>query len=206
MLCFVFMVNKTEGQELYPYKYKNEVSIDATAVIGNLLSLNSERAKSPYGFGYRHHFNKYSLRVRGNTLLDNRTILEFDGNRFNERKIAEQEHSLSLAFEKGIDVAKNFRLLYGADILFGYTFVNTQVENVFERINQDITMGFGPALRLEYRISDRFLLTTESTLYGKMIISDDRFKLGFDPEQVATSTSYNVLLALPTSLTFSIGF
>lgn len=187
------------------YKYKREVSIDATAVLGNLLSLNSERAQSPYGFGYRRHFKNYSIRISGNTLFVTDETFEFNGIEFVERNTVEQEHNIRFAFEKGIDVAKNFRLLYSFDIMGGYKLTDSST-NFFNRKDQDFTIGLGPAIRLEYKISDRFLLTTESTLYGKYILNYDQFQLGSDPTQSSNGSNYSVLLALPTALTFSVGF
>lgn len=197
---------QVETAERHEYKFKREVSIDATAVIGNLLSLNSERARSPYGFGFRWHFDNYSIRFNGNTFYDKKTISDFSNGVFIERDLEEQEHSIRVAFEKGIDVANKFRLLYSADILLGYKKSSSSTNISFNRVDQDLIVGLGPSLRIEYRISDRFMLTTESTLYGNFIFSEDRFKLDQNPESIAQNVDYNIMLALPTALTFSVGF
>ena len=188
------------------YNFKREVSIDATSVIGNLLSLNSERARSPYGFGMRFHFDKWSLRLSGNTFYETEEVLEFVGNELVARNAVNHQHSVRIGYEQGIDVANRFRLLYGLDLLAGYESDNSNLGTTFNRKDQSFIGGIGPALRIEYRISDRFLLTTESTLYVQASYNVDSFKLGFDPRETNTNVSYRAALALPNSLTVSIGF
>jgi hypothetical protein len=194
------------GKENKLYKYDQEVNIDATAVLGNVLSLNSEVAKSPYGFGYRRHYENSSLRISGNTLSSKTNTFEFNGVEFLERTIIENQHSLRVGLEKGFEIANNFRMLYGFDILAGYSGVDSRFESSFNRNEVDYTFGLGPALRIEYRISDRFFLMTESTFYGTVIYNVDTFKLGSDPTQRTTGTEYNVNMALPTAIIFAVSF
>ena len=188
------------------YSYDNEINIDATAVLGNVLSLNSEVAKSPYGFGYRRHYNNHSLRLSGNTLSARSKTFEFNGIEFLERTIIENQHSLRIGLEKGFEIANNFRMLYGFDLLTGYGAIDSRFETSFNRKEVDYTFGLGPALRIEYRISDRFFLMTESTFYGTVIYNEDTFKLGFEPAQKTTGVEYNINMALPTAIIFGVAF
>jgi hypothetical protein len=206
-LCsFLTTVLIGQRESNHPYKYKKEVFIDATAILGNLLSLNSEVAKSPYGFGFRRHYNKRSLRVSGNIFTESRTTFEVVNTNFVTRSINQIDLSLKIGIESGIDVAKNFRMLYGFDLLTGFALVNSRLDDSFSRIQNAYRVGLGPALRIEYRISDRFFLTTESSLYGQVIYNTDEFQLGNGPTQNTDDWDYTAALALPTTLTFSIGF
>ncbi len=204
---FLFIPFFLTAQNKRPkYKFKNEVTVDVTAVLGKVLSLNSTAAKSPYGFGYRRHFSKYSFRLNGNALMESDTESQFIDDTFVDRISKTHDHSLRLGLEKGIVVAKNFNLLYGFDVLAGYQNVLTEIEDEFTRVNQKFIFGLGPALRIEYQISERFFLTTESTFYGRLIMEEDSFKLNQSPSVVTSNSDYDIKMALPTSLTFSIGF
>ncbi|MBK9566323.1 MAG: hypothetical protein IPO37_14495 [Saprospiraceae bacterium] len=68
------------------------------------------------------------------------------------------------------------------------------------------TIGFGPVLRLEFKISDRLHLSTESTLYGLYGKTSETLSingiLSDEPKKQVSS----LRLELPQSLFFNISF
>ncbi len=73
------------------YIYKNEIGINFTNVLGNVLSLNPENASSPYGLTYRRHMGKISFRSAVNINITKTSEDDFSNGLFINRKLNSYE-------------------------------------------------------------------------------------------------------------------
>jgi hypothetical protein len=68
------------------YTFKNQLGINFTNVLGNVLSLNPNNASSPYGLSYRRHYAKSSFRSAINGAIKSTNTTEFNSNDFPKQK------------------------------------------------------------------------------------------------------------------------
>lgn len=99
--------------------YKNELGINFTNVLGNVLSLNPNNASSPYGLTYRRHYAKWSLRSALNINLDNLNEDDFENGNFINRKLNTIGGDTRIGVEKHLVLSKKMMFSYGIDALFG---------------------------------------------------------------------------------------
>jgi hypothetical protein len=195
------------------YTYKNEIGINFTNVLGNVLSLNPNNASSPYGLTYRRHYGNKSLRMGINIDWDNRTESDFTNGNFISKELDTKMSEFRIGVEYHIVLNNKMLFSYGADIL---GLINIEKANVSESkgggflnfTSQDnlYGVGLGPILRLEYKISDRIFLSSESSLYGFYRKSSEEVIIGGQAAQTVESTSSSLKLVLPQSLFFNIAF
>lgn len=192
------------------YKYKNELGINFTNVLGNVLSLNPNNANSPYGLTYRKHFRSWTFRTGFDILLDKKTIFEFTDPFNGEKEITIRNMQFRVGGQKNEYLSQRFVFGYGIDLLFGNEYEFSKVSS-FTGINFDATesilqFGAGPVLRLEYKLSDRIFLSTESTLYAIYGRNTSSIREAGLPDSKESANDFNFQVILPQSLFFNIAF
>jgi len=215
-ILFSLNWNIANGQETTSnkdfYVFKNEIGINVTNVLGNLLSLNPNNASSPYGMTYRKHLNNWTFRSAFNIALNNTSSNDFSSGSVFTRKLNSLATDVRIGAEKHLILNKKFMFSYGVDLLLGYASENSEIIDfnfggtTFENRQKTIGAGVGPILRFEYKLSDRIFFSTECSLYGYYSKTSDALYInGFlteDPE----NTNLNLKLTLPQSLFINIAF
>ncbi|MFZ1523927.1 MAG: hypothetical protein WAT22_03860 [Saprospiraceae bacterium] len=196
------------------YNFKNQLGINFTNVLGNVLSLNPNNASSPYGLSYRRHYATSSFRSAINGAIKSTNTTEFNSNDFLNKTLKTTEVNFRAGLEKHLPLYSKMMMTYGADILLGYNKEHSNVSTFFSQGQSrnfvsdmnTYTIGFGPVLRLEFKISDRLHLSTESTLYGLYGKTSETLSingiLSDEPKKQVSS----LRLELPQSLFFNISF
>lgn len=194
------------------YIFKNEIGINFTNVLGNVLSLNPNNANSPYGLTYRRHFADWSLRTAININVSNLNENDFENGFFLTRKLNLLNINSRVGAEKHLTISKRVMFSYGVDALLGYENERSEI-NSFNQgstffINKDKTygLGLGPLLRIEYKISDRLFLSTESTLYAYYSVKTSELSLNGVIDNEPQKTNFQLKLVLPQSLFINISF
>jgi hypothetical protein len=201
---------KNDLKSFYPYK--NEIGINVTNVLGNLLSLNPNNAKSPYGITYRRHFGKASFRSAYNINVTNTSEDDFSNGNFINRKLNILTIDTRFGLEKHMLLSKKFLFSYGFDVLAGYKKENSVVEsfnsssNTFTSDEKTLGVGLGPVLRFEFKISDRLFLSTESSFYGYHETTSESLNINGTISNEPEKKSSNLKLELPQSLFFNVSF
>jgi hypothetical protein len=84
---------------------------------------------------------------------------------------------------------------------------NNQTGTVFFSSRDQATwFGGGPILRLDFKVSDRMLLSTESSVYSTYKKTTSEISINGIPSEDPSSTAFQLLLALPQSLYFNVCF
>lgn len=194
------------------YIYKNEIGINVTNVLGNVLSLNPDNTNSPYGITYRRHYDNWSFRSAMNINFDNIEEDDFDNGAFFTRKLNSLGLQTRFGMEKHMVLSKRVMFSYGIDALLGLDREHSEINNFnlgnTTFINKDMTyaIGLGPMLRLEYKISDRLFFSTESSLYGNYSVSTSKLTINGNTEEEPKKTNSQLKLVIPQSLFFNISF
>ncbi|HMT51906.1 MAG: hypothetical protein IPO26_19645 [Saprospiraceae bacterium] len=194
------------------YLYKNELGINVTNVIGNLLSLNPNTDDSPYGVTFRRHFGKYSFRSAFNFSVKNTRTQDFFQNNFIERKLNIFNADLRAGLEWHLVLSKRMMFSYGFDVLANYGKEQSEIldfnfngTTFINKIN-NIGVGTGPMVRLEFKLSDRIFFSSECSLYGFYSNSTQSLITnGVETDEPDKSTT-NVDLKLPQTLFLNIAF
>lgn len=196
------------------YTFKNEIGINFTNVLGNVLSLNPNNANSPYGFSYRRHMGNTSLRSAFNVDITNKAEDDFNSGSFIRRSLKILNLNFRIGVEKHLVLSKRMMFSYGIDLLAAYGNENSEIEDfsfssggtTFVSKENTIGGGAGPVIRLEYKISDRLFLSTESSLYGFYSTKKESLVINGTPSDEPTTNNSSLKLELPQSLFFNISF
>ena len=188
------------------YPFKNEIAVNLTSLLRNVLSLSSENVGTPYDLSYRRLKNNHAFRLGlGGATSSDEEVVTINGNFFT-RTLRETRVDTRLGYEKIYPVSKKLNLLYGIDVIGGYTLSNSELSGQFNLGIRTITLGGGPALRLEYKLGERVLFMTETTLYASATqrVRNEKDAIGGDTR--ATTYGYMGALTIPRALFIEIQF
>ncbi|MBK9256519.1 MAG: hypothetical protein IPM42_13610 [Saprospiraceae bacterium] len=193
------------------YKYENELGINFTNVLGNVLSLNPNNANSPYGLTYRRHFKNWTFRSGIDFAFTSKDNFDFSDGLSQQISLNERYAAVRIGMQKSIFLTDHLIFGYGLDLLVNYDYEKSEAFIFFGNFNRIsdterlLSFGLGPMLRLEYKISDRVFLSTESTLYGTIGTKKNIFDNGAFVEERSTD-EFSLKLVLPQSLFINILF
>jgi len=213
----VLLAAQDEGNDHF-FNYKNELGINFTNVLGNVLSLNPNNANSPYGITYRRHGKKVSFRTSFQFDLSSNEDFSFNSSgSFENTNLEEKLLETRIGLEWHLPLTKNFLFSYGLDALFGirdkysnivsFVFNNSgEVSQSFaENSETQYSYGGGPMIRMLYKLSDRVSLSTESSLYFIYANVENTFTTN-NVKDSNDKSIYNLKLSLPQSLFINIAF
>ncbi|MFZ1750743.1 MAG: hypothetical protein WAU01_11150 [Saprospiraceae bacterium] len=214
IFCSATLIAQDQTKTLSEYyPFKNEIGINFTNVLGNVLSLNPNNANSPYGLTYRRHLGKFSLRTAINVEYSQKRESDFIDNTFIDRNLLLTQVDFRVGLEKHLLLSKHFLFSYGIDLLGTLGKEKSDITNFkdttftsFTSNSQTYGGGLGPVLRLEYKISDRIFISTESTLYGFYSRTTENIVLNSISSDEPTKSNASFELILPQSLFFNISF
>lgn len=197
------------------FTHGNELGVNITNVLGNVLSLNPNNINSPYGLIYRRHLGSTSLRTGLDVGINSKEDFTFGNNIQSERKTTEQTINARIGYEWHLPINRKFMFSYGFDII-GNRFsddseitefsFNGNVINDFKSEERTLGFGGGPVLRFDFRFNDRLSLSTESTFYYIRNRSTDKL---YDGGQILIddkANANNLNLVLPQSLFVNLAF
>lgn len=194
------------------YPYKNEIGINFTNVLGNVLSLNPDNASSPYGLTYRRHMGNISFRSAVNINITNSSADDFSNGLFIRRTLNIVKSDFRVGLEKHLVLHKRVLFSYGIDILGAIGNEKSEIQdfnlggNTFISDKKTFGAGVGPVLRLEYKISDRIFISSESSLYGFISQTKSSLTINGTKDDDTKSSDSSLILVLPQSLFFNISF
>ncbi|MBK9150283.1 MAG: hypothetical protein IPM26_04500 [Saprospiraceae bacterium] len=208
LLCFIdsrAQVNEAENRDSF-YSYRRELGVNFTNVLGNVLSLNPNNANSPYNITFRKHGKNFTFRSALSFSFENKKEFTFDG----DKELKTNNNQLSAGLQKTEILGSNFALGYGLDLIGAYEYERSNVLNfngvTFDAIDRVWRIGFGPVLRLEYKLSRRIYFSTESSFYGIYGRRHNEIKESGFPVTRNDTDLWNVRLQLPQSLFVNIAF
>src|SRR5690606_30640373 len=89
----------------------------------------------------------------------------FNPNQGGNTKFRDHFIRLKPGIERHHQIHKNVYLNFGFDFMVEANLAKSSIGNDFVNRNRDYSIGFGPALRFEYALSDAISLYTELPLY-----------------------------------------
>jgi hypothetical protein len=197
-------------QEYYPYK--NEIGINFTNVLGNVLSLNPNNASSPYGLTFRRHYGVSSFRSAINVNVTNKEEDDFNNGSSLRRKITISKTDFRIGLERHIVLSQRVLFSYGFDVLGALGLENSKITDfnfggrTFESNQKTYGFGLGPMVRLEYKISDRMYISSESSMYGFYSRTTEKLIINGSTSEEPEKKNSSLKLELPQSLFFNISF
>ncbi|MBK8668453.1 MAG: hypothetical protein IPN89_02910 [Saprospiraceae bacterium] len=210
-LCFSYCISFAQKENAF-YTYKNEIGINFTNVLGNVLSLNPNNASSPYGLTYRRHMKNSSFRSALNIRYGSNQTNDFSSGSFFQRTLNILTTNVRFGLEKHLVVHKKLQFSYGFDVLVSYGRENSEIIDLntngstFLSNQKTIGGGLGPMLRLEYKISDRIYISSESSLYGIYNTTNESLTINGSLTEEPSKKASSLILELPQSLFFNISF
>ena len=177
---------------------KFELGVNATHFLSNIFSLSNEKESTRYAFTTKLlHSNLIGTRLSIGGKYDQKGQ-EFGNKSFNI------SYNARLGVEFRRPIGSKFDILFGADVFGQYqeskstTFINSGNVTAGTKLK---SLGVGPALRIEYALTDRIVLMTEAFLYGSKY-SRERDENGVNKKEMG----YNSFLSEPTNLFISYKF
>ncbi len=206
ILFFLFtcmLISKLEAQESKPLK--NSIGINVTSLLSEVISIGDNKNTDKFNILYTHYGSKSNFRIGVNAFYNKESennILIGSG----ITALTEQAYKIRMGFEKRNDLSHKFNFTYGIDALYIYEASNSEAESGFENTNTINSIGLGPVLRFEYKLSKRISLMTESTMY--FIAGNNRDKLTQlgSVIQDKTTKKSNLTTTIPSVLYLNIHF
>ncbi len=175
------------------------IGLNTTNVIKNLLSFTGSELDDPYTVSGFFHNRNATFRVG--------LGVDYEGKKKDRTLFADNKHSdidLRIGIQQTKPIWKKLHVIYGFDILGGY---ETDITSRGDFYNDDLILstGAGPILGVVYKINDRVLLSTESSLYFRYSYKQTKYKNGEGTdEENENSSSTTLKHILPNSLYFYI--
>jgi hypothetical protein len=206
ILCIFcsFYLNAQIKLETKFYEHKQEIGVNVTKLLGNVLSLTAQSNSSLYGFMYAFHLHKYSFRLSGNAnytksqIPDQITGLTKD--------LEDQSIGGRLGLERHLQLMDKLQFNYGLDAFVASNYSASTIQGNFFKSTTALKLGGGPAIRIIYKLHPRVNFMTESTLYGANIFNTNRLQPGTPVVEVTHTQDQEFNLALPISLYFQVLF
>ena len=187
--CFIVIAYGAVGQS--SHRYKNDLGFNVTSLLSEVIGIGNQGDSPVFNISYRRKGTKSAIRISAHLGFNkDNSINEID---FSELTLNESDYRLRIGYEKILDLSNKFKMLYGIDGLALFS-------------SSEIKFGGGPALRLEYKISDRISLMTESTLYFLTGWSEDVLQLGGQQLANERNTTFNLSTQIPSVLFLNVHF
>jgi hypothetical protein len=203
LICTSLRTTAQTKADLPFFDYKNEVGINATQLLSNVLSFNNtSTSTTPFGFHYARHYSTFTIRFGAN-LFYKKTDENTGPNPSNPsglRSLADHTLGGRLCIEKHIAIMPKVNFHVGIDGTVQNIHDESIVSGQFFTSNNTLQLGAGPAARVLFKINKHLHIMTESTLYGTYGITEKRVQLGTPTPDVTTSNSQGAELSLPTKL------
>jgi hypothetical protein len=172
VLLFIFGNSALNAQESSKDIYRSTVSVNATMFFANFVNFGNVQMNTPYIIDYRYNFNpKHQIRTGLNFVHSTSNSKEFN----NPDRVYRENTMIDfrIGYLYNSKVAKKWNLFYGIDLIYSENNNNIQNKtNIFANNQQGTarittnsisnSMGGGPLLGLQWNITDRISLWTES--------------------------------------------
>jgi hypothetical protein len=196
------------------FVHKNEIGVNATNILGNVLSLNPGNIGSPYALTYRRHVRNFSFRFGGNYNQDQNSELEFVDLTRISKLVKEKSTDLRLGVEVHYVISKKMMFSIGLDGVYSRFLDDSEISNssntgptiFFNSKETRSGIGGGPVLRFDFKLNNRISFSTESTMYYVQTKSVDELFVGNASTSRKEQTDQNFSLTLPQSLFVNIAF
>ena len=187
------------------FEYQNEIGINGSQLLSNLLSLNaSTGVNTPFGFHYAYHTNKITYRIGANTYYNKSTDLASSS--FNRKELTDHIFGVRLCVEKHVAILPKLNLHIGMDAFGQNAHAESIIDQQFFTSSNLLSFGGGPAARFIFKINKNINIMSESTLYGSYGFKETRVQLGSPTPEVKNAIESSLILGLPTSLYIQILF
>ncbi|MBP6398712.1 MAG: hypothetical protein KBF57_02110 [Saprospiraceae bacterium] len=200
--CFIVIAYGAVGQS--SHRYKNDLGFNVTSLLSEVIGIGNQGDSPVFNISYRRKGTKSAIRISAHLGFNkDNSINEID---FSELTLNESDYRLRIGYEKILDLSNKFKMLYGID---GLALFSSSISSSSTGLKNDVTeikFGGGPALRLEYKISDRISLMTESTLYFLTGWSEDVLQLGGQQLANERNTTFNLSTQIPSVLFLNVHF
>ena len=191
-------------------KYKNVFGIDATGLLKQFLNFsNSYYYASPYMIIYKRTFKSNALRVgiRGSLYNASGTTNDTLGASSTRNSI-----NIGLGFEHYQYLSKRWALYFGADVLMGYSYSESQYDYSANTSTQRTTItynyGASPLLGLLFKLNSRLSISSETSydILHTQTTFDDVDTPSSMYDRHSKSKSLASQFNAPTSIIFRIEF
>lgn len=182
---------------------KHEFGVNITSLINSVLDIGEDPGSPDFNFFYRNIGKSTSFRIAGLTRFSNNT------NSVSGQDIVLKNSNLGIRFgvEGTKSVSKRFDLIYAWDFLIRNSKSTSKNDNSgFTNINKELSLGTGPAIRIQYNISENVSLMTEAVFYVNYAKNESSLDQFGQAEITSESKTFNTFSRIPTSIFLAMRF
>ena len=182
---------------------KHEFGVNITSLINSVIDIGEDPGSPDFNFFYRNIGKSASFRLAALTRFANNT------NSISGQDIVSKSTSLGLRFgvEGTKTISKRFDLIYAWDFLIRNVKSRSENDNSgFTNINQELNLGTGPALRIQYNLSDHVSLMAEAVFYASYSKNKSTLDQFGQEEITSENDSFNTFSRIPTSIFLAMRF
>ena len=182
---------------------KHEFGVNITSLINSVIDIGEDPGSPDFNFFYRNIGKSASFRLAALTRFANNT------NSISGQDIVSKSTSLGLRFgvEGTKTISKRFDLIYAWDFLIRNVKSRSENDNSgFTNINQELNLGTGPALRIQYNLSDHVSLMAEAVFYASYSKNKSTLDQFGQEEITSENDGFNTFSRIPTSIFLAMRF
>lgn len=182
---------------------KHEFGVNITSLINSVIDIGEDPGSPDFNFFYRNIGKSTSYRIAALTRFANNT------NSVSGQDIVSKTSSLGLRFgvEGTKSISKRFDFIYAWDFLIRNVKSTSENDNSgFTNINQELNLGTGPAIRIQYNISDNVSLMAEAVFYASYSKNKSTLDQFGQEEITSENKSFNTFSRIPTSIFLAMRF
>lgn len=182
---------------------KHEFGVNITSLINSVIDIGEDPGSPDFNFFYRNIGKSASFRLAALTRFANNT------NSVSGQDIVSKSTSLGLRF--GVEgtkaISKRFDLIYAWDFLIRNVKSRSENDNSgFTNINQELNLGTGPAIRIQYNMSDHVSLMAEAVFYASYSKNKSTLDQFGQEEITSENDGFNTFSRIPTSIFLAMRF
>lgn len=202
LFCLCLMAIDQFGQSTA--RFKNDLGFNVTTLLSEVIGVGNQGDNPIFNITYRRKGKTSSLRVSAHLgYNEDQSTNEID---FSVLTLKESDYRIRLGYEKRIDLSNRFQMHFGLDGLGLYSTSNSISTTGLTNDIKEFNFGGGPALRLEYKLSDRISLMTESTLYFLAGRGSDVLSLNGQQLANEQKITYKITTQIPSVLFLNVHF
>jgi hypothetical protein len=197
--------------------YHHQLSLNATSFISNYLTFNNNAivSNTPFIVAYKNLTNGEGLRAGLGINFVNRR--ENPNNGLTSVRTNNMGLDIRIGYENQFELSRRWLFYLGIDGVYGYDLNRTVTTSVqgfppepkeIVSDNEAFNAGGGPVIGLEFKLSKRLSLNTETTAYlmyreSRRRITNPNFG-SFNTNEFSATNSLNIII--PTSIFFVLHF
>jgi hypothetical protein len=211
-LCATFAQKPTDETDFIPKNKGIELGLNITSTLAGFFNSGGDRTGSdPYFLSLKIASPTGAIRIGAYGALKKENTFQCNNNICGERVLNNTAFNLRAGYEWRTPISQRFLFFWGIDGIFKWdaneTVTNFQGQGGSALIaNRKIGFGGGGVAGVQFWLSKRIALSTETSLYAVAVAGSNELSIPPATSKKTPVSSFEIMPILPSSLFFTFRF